>query len=473
MYKHISFFMLSLLLFAATMLNAQAPQRFNYQAVIRDGSGNIVANTNVDLRLTVRTGSATGTSQYQETKALTTNQFGLVNHAVGSGVVVSGTFAGITWGTATKFLQVEVSISGGPYNDVGTQQLLSVPYALNSLDNNWTKTGNDIRSNNTGNVGIGTSTPVNKLHVVTNSNGFVNFEHPGDGEMTMVLTNGSTAHNAFISHGGWSMGVGRLGLGGDYIGTPTMTLDLTNGNVGIGTTTPTDKLHIVSGGLYFTFESTTNEASLKLIAQGNTAYLTHGGWGSGVDNIAFGGSNHAGPDLIVNLNSGVSGKYFSFISSGGTSDPTLVSNVDNWGILGGSSTRLYQVYASTYYGTNTSIQAISDRSMKQNVMPYENGLNTLMKLKPVSYDFIPEKLYPTEAARAKVDPKDLNNQIGFIAQEIEEVLPGLVRDMKKEDGTVLKTVGYTGLVPVMVEAIQQQQRMIEELKAEIEVLKNK
>lgn len=107
----------------------QAPQKFNYQAVCRDLSGNIIANQAVTLRMTIHDLSATGAVLYQETHAVTTNNFGLVNVAVGAGTVVSGTFATIAWGTGAKYLQIEVNTGSG-YSSVGAPQLLSVPYAL-------------------------------------------------------------------------------------------------------------------------------------------------------------------------------------------------------------------------------------------------------------------------------------------------------------------------------------------------------
>jgi ribosomal protein S6E (S10) len=119
-----------LLLFIGTV-NAQAPDKFNYQAVVRNASGAIISNQAVAVRFTVHDITASGATVYQETQSLTTNQFGLVNTAVGNGTVVSGTFAGITWGNGAKYLQVEIDPAGGSsYTDLGAAQLLSVPYAL-------------------------------------------------------------------------------------------------------------------------------------------------------------------------------------------------------------------------------------------------------------------------------------------------------------------------------------------------------
>jgi hypothetical protein len=110
---------------------AQAPALMSYQAVVRNSSGNAVANTAVAVRFTVHDGSSTGATVYQETSTKTTNQFGLVTHQVGSGTIVTGTIGGITWGNGAKYLEVEVDIAGGTnYVSMGSSQLVSVPYAL-------------------------------------------------------------------------------------------------------------------------------------------------------------------------------------------------------------------------------------------------------------------------------------------------------------------------------------------------------
>ena len=76
---------------------AQAPQAFKYQSVVRNISGSPMANASVSVRATVRDGSATGTSVYQETHATSTNQFGLFNISIGNGSIVTGTLNSISW----------------------------------------------------------------------------------------------------------------------------------------------------------------------------------------------------------------------------------------------------------------------------------------------------------------------------------------------------------------------------------------
>jgi hypothetical protein len=105
---------------------AQAPELINWQSVVRNASGAVSANQNISLRFSIHDGSSTGAIVYQETISKTTNAFGLATHAIGSGSVVQGTMAGIAWGGGTKYLQVELDITGGSsYTDMGSSQLLS------------------------------------------------------------------------------------------------------------------------------------------------------------------------------------------------------------------------------------------------------------------------------------------------------------------------------------------------------------
>lgn len=112
---------------------AQAPELINYQGVARDNTGTILANQAIGLRISVLQTTSTGTAVYTETHTVTTNQFGLFNIQVGSGTIVTGTVAGISWGTDLYFIKVEMDPAGGSsYVAMGTAQLISVPYALYS-----------------------------------------------------------------------------------------------------------------------------------------------------------------------------------------------------------------------------------------------------------------------------------------------------------------------------------------------------
>nr|WP_295928859.1 hypothetical protein [uncultured Dyadobacter sp.] len=143
-------------------VNAQAPQQINYQAAARDASGAPLTNKQVRLRLSIRQDAPDGPTHYSETRAVTTNALGLFSVAVGSGGAtdVAGSMAAVPWHNGVKFLKVELDPDGGnAFTDLGATQLLSVPYALSSADNQWQANGSGISNKNPGNVGIGTDQP--------------------------------------------------------------------------------------------------------------------------------------------------------------------------------------------------------------------------------------------------------------------------------------------------------------------------
>ena len=108
---------------------AQAPQRIPYQAVVRNTDGTIMASIAVTITFRIHDATANGTVVYEETHATTTNAQGLLSLNLGGGTAVTGTFGNIQWGAGNKFLQVLMNAGNGVV-DLGTQQMMSVPYAL-------------------------------------------------------------------------------------------------------------------------------------------------------------------------------------------------------------------------------------------------------------------------------------------------------------------------------------------------------
>ncbi|MFN5619816.1 MAG: LamG domain-containing protein [Flavobacteriales bacterium] len=107
------------------------PQGISYQAIARDNQGQPLNNVNVQIKFSLLTDSLSGTIEYSETHSLTTNDLGLFSTVFGFGEAVLNTFQAINWTGGNKYLHVELN-SGSGFEDMGTQQLLSVPYALNS-----------------------------------------------------------------------------------------------------------------------------------------------------------------------------------------------------------------------------------------------------------------------------------------------------------------------------------------------------
>jgi hypothetical protein len=114
--------------------------------------------------------------------------------------------------------------------------------------------------------------------------------------------------------------------------------------------------------------------------------------------------------------------------------------------------------AGTIYAVNTTVQSASDIRFKENIRDLETGLSEILALKPRRFDWKEGK------------GMNIKNSIGFIAQEVEEILPDLVKDdwiNSPSDNTSYKSLGMTNMIPTLVKAIQEQQAQINELKAQI------
>jgi hypothetical protein len=121
-----------LLLASFAFANAQTPQAFSYQAAVRNAAGQVLANLPVKVRFSILDSTANGTAVFKETHTTTTTALGMINLNVGLGTPITGTLAGINWGTNAKFLQVEIdtTATGNNFTIIGVQQLMSVPYSL-------------------------------------------------------------------------------------------------------------------------------------------------------------------------------------------------------------------------------------------------------------------------------------------------------------------------------------------------------
>jgi hypothetical protein len=114
---------------------AQAPQKMSYQAVIRNSSNALITSTPVGMQISILQGSSNGTAVYVETQTPSTNANGLVSLEIGTGTIVTGTFAGINWAAGPYFIKTETDPTGGTaYTIAGTNELMSVPYALFSAN---------------------------------------------------------------------------------------------------------------------------------------------------------------------------------------------------------------------------------------------------------------------------------------------------------------------------------------------------
>ena len=123
---------------------------------------------------------------------------------------------------------------------------------------------------------------------------------------------------------------------------------------------------------------------------------------------------------------------------------------------GASAYRFYVGMDGTINATSIVITAISDERLKENIRDLDTGLSTVMALKPRRFDWKEGK------------GQDKKNAAGFIAQEFQEVLPNSISTFKAgEDGIDYLTMNHEELIPTLVKAIQEQQAIIEQLKAKV------
>jgi hypothetical protein len=105
-------------------------------------------------------------------------------------------------------------------------------------------------------------------------------------------------------------------------------------------------------------------------------------------------------------------------------------------------------------GTNLT----SDIRLKKNITPLQNSLSIIQKLNPVTYD--------KKMNLASLDYSIKEN--GFIAQELQKILPNLVHESADKDK--LLSVNYTAIIPILTKGIQEQQVIIEDQKKRLEAL---
>ncbi|MBU0765673.1 MAG: hypothetical protein KJ607_12635, partial [Bacteroidetes bacterium] len=189
---------------------------FKYQAVARNSDGEPMNNHIVGVRISLLEGSPSGISLYTETHSLTTNEFGLFTITIGDGST-TGDFSSVNWSGGNIWLQVELDTNGGSdYQLMGSSQLLSVPYAMYAQNasngsSQWTSGGTGIYYN-TGNVGVGTTSPSPSaaMDIVSSTRGFLpprlssnERDAISDPEEGLVIYNTTTGCLNFFKSDGW------------------------------------------------------------------------------------------------------------------------------------------------------------------------------------------------------------------------------------------------------------------------------
>jgi hypothetical protein len=268
--------------------------------------------------------------------------------------------------------------------------------------------------------------------------------------------------------------------------TQAMTLD-NSGQLGIGVTSPSAVLHTSSGAVTNSLFATTRASGAfiryDLGASGATigyagsaGQLTSGATADFVvraeSNLVFGSGggtermriDSSGNLLVGTTTTGITTTGIRLLYSTSTSPivattGSSTSSGDQSFIsysTGAGAYRFYVDMAGTIHATSIVITAISDQRLKENIRDLDVGLSTVMALKPRRFDWKEGK------------GQDKKNAAGFIAQEFQEVLPNSISTYKAGgDGIEYLTMNHEELIPTLVKAIQEQQAIIEQLKAKV------
>jgi len=380
-------------------------------------------------------------------------------------------------GTTTPTTKLEVEGSGDTQiridSTAGTAS--SVLELASGANTNYIFTGSDghlyARTDDTnrhvllqagsasGNVGIGTTAPTNKLHVLSSNYFPAKFEDSGSS--IIQIQAGGTNHWAEIDlkstynvadNKVWNLAA--RGLGGFVIrqlndartsGTERLVID-TNGNVGIGTTTPATKLEVEgSGDTRIRIDSTAGTASsvLELASGTKTNYIF-----TGSDGHLYARTNDTNRHVLLQA-----GLASGNVGIGTWAPSEKLHVVGNFMLVNNGASIAYKDGSLTWSNP-------SDARLKTNIQPITNALEKITKLRGVSFDWVNQDLHQGDA------------KSGFLAQEMEQVFPDCVQEIEVDsnspdaklvgDGKI-KTVGLTtGFFASMVEAIKEQQQMIEQ-----------
>ncbi|MBT8257776.1 MAG: hypothetical protein KJO49_04855 [Bacteroidia bacterium] len=191
--KHISQL---LLLFIAFSTSAQ--QGINYKAIIKDVSGNVVANDLIVVQFQILQGVGM-TNVYQETHNPTTDANGYVIINIGEGKVDSGVFGDIDWSSDEHHLNVQIDTGGG-LTDMGTTQFMAVPYAFQS-DQAGLANRLALKSGVANEFSVEYDSPEDKLKI-TEVGVSGNVFEISNGEITLPQYAGSSTENISVDSNG-------------------------------------------------------------------------------------------------------------------------------------------------------------------------------------------------------------------------------------------------------------------------------
>jgi hypothetical protein len=291
-------------------------------------------------------------------------------------------------------------------------------------------------------TGIGTTTPVNKLDVFTTKADPATTGAAANGNLRLGATVGTHVLDFGLSSSStysWLQARDK----GTYATNYFLSLNPNGGNVGIGNSAPSSTLTVgnatgtVSGEITINPQATTNEGgqiSLKKSLTGSTVDWTIDQYGTTSADARF--------------------RIFN-----GSTETTGIIIKENGNVGIGTTTPTTKLYVNGDITAN-SVAGTSDSRYKTNIRPVTNALDKVKALQGVYFNWN-QKAFPEK----EFGPQD---ELGFIAQEVEKIVPEVVTKDKSKDE--YRSVKYDKVVALLVEAIKEQQKQIEKLQLKVKQL---
>jgi hypothetical protein len=451
-----------------------------YNRVAGSSSSMYLLDANVHKWFTAGTGSAGSAITF--TQAMTLNASGYLGLGTTSPTVrlqIDGTNDAtqrIIIGGSGNYSALKLNYNGSEVAQFQTYQNSEVSIGstasapLYLVTNNTTK----VTIDSSGNVGIGTSSPSYALDVAagtmrlgsgSGSGGTLTFSRSGQGDAARVACDASSNLQFWTS----TSERARIDSSGNFL---------------IGATSASGKLTVQdSGNSYIVLQSATaGYANIRCIV--TSTYGTIGTEGAfpfvfrtsdaeraritSAGDFVVGATSSTGGKFEVTQSANSSVTYINSTNASQTNSVMFVSasrNTTNNSFYyldcynaGSSTYRLRIADSGNVTNTNNSYGAISDAKLKENIVDASPKLADLMQVKVRNYNLI----------------GDTNKQLGVVAQELETVFPAMVdvsadKDSENNDiGTTTKSVKYSVFVPMLIKAIQEQQAIIESLKARLD-----
>jgi hypothetical protein len=322
-------------------------------------------------------------------------------------------------------------------------------------------------------TGIGTTTPVNKLEVVATAADPASSNASANGNLRLGSTSASHVLDFGLSSSStfsWLQARSKSNYATNY----NLVLNPNGGNVGIGTSSPTAKLNIAGGGIrihHGFLNNNTSRPAINTYTIGNYEIRGVGGGGGatqadggddGFLRLSAGGGTSATTQSSIDLSgySNIADMLNNIVMRTAGVERLRIDNTGNIGIGTTAPTAKLQVNGDIIAN---SIAGSSDIRFKKNIKTIENALDKVNALRGVYFNW-DQKAFPSKEFSDKTE-------IGFIAQEVEKVLPEVVTKDQTTEG--YRSVKYDKVVALLVEAIKEQQKQIDSLTFVVNKLSKK